>query len=1548
MAVKVASIEFDLVTNVAKYADDMGKAARATDQAATKIASSMKKAEQGFANFGKGAAAALAVGALTAGLVELSKNIDDQEKGLAQVQASLKSTGGVAGVTEKQVLALSDSIKKLTSVDDDAVTSMQSVLLTFTKVGKEVFPQATQAIVDMSAKLGGDLKTSALQVGKALNDPIKGLGILSKAGVSFTAGQKDMIKSLVETGHTLEAQKIIIKELNTEFGGSATAARNTFGGAMEALKVRVGDLYQSIGGTGGLRLGLETLIIVAEKTGKAIEQMGDPATKTGKQIANFSIVAGEAAKSIFVWANAGIMGFDILGKQAQGMLGIFKPGLDNVGKAFNFLTGGIQETDKALKSYYDKGLINNYFKGITDSIDDAKKRMSDMDAIAKKVKNTFATDESGVTESKGAAKARAKAASELAKERKTIDDLVRAYALKGQQVAEETKEQKQLNELIELQRKISNEINVPLKERLKAINQTATAYKNMIEAQKQTEIKKEGEGLTSILDDLKEQLKETKAKKTLEESMIPIWEAEKRIKEATKKYNGENLDLQKQILEVAKEQAEQIKADQHEDALKTLKEITEEYQKELDAANAKVTGQENLNKLLKDEKKIRDDIHLSEKEKDDAVSQIKAADAATKVANTTYEKQKKVIKDILSAKDSDAIKTQKLNKALKDGAINADEYKDAIDGLNGSTSKTASLASGIGGIFSSAFSSLINGGTKATDVLKNVGKEIATLAAKKLLLEPLEKMFSNWAKGVFAAPNGGAVGTGAQQPGLLQSLGKGLGLFPSAYGAVSQGAANAGGGFLSGLGGAVSGAGSWIAKMLGFQTGGSYADQGAIRVAENGPEMVWPGGYGSASPYLAGLNGPETYFTGGRGGYVSNAQDTLDMFGGYGGYGGYSSNQDVALGSIGEWRQRVQDASRSGRPLSYFEIQEGNAKAYDTYKRGLDWSSSDELDLARVMDAVKRAEANAYLENERNTGGGGVNFNWRTVRANEMSQDGLGFTRSVEAGGRAVFADGNQQRSLLEKAAALNIDVPTSLWNKAGLMADVWDQQDQISGGTAQSRNWYNLSGSYGGSGYKSMGLSGNNLNNSVTGADIWDTNSGANGAERMDAMGGKEFMWQKFHNFKGAGYENVKDMWSMFHSANLSYGGGNYVGDPTYGPRQFPGFSGTTSDRNKAARGLTDYYGDMDLSKHRPGRERAWVDQPKYGKYTLGGPIAVPTLSGPGTNPPNFEDWAIKMGYLPEKSGDYTKKAFDSIRGRSGETDSRDLTTRRTWTDGADVDPTPAEQDAAAADEKWMHDYGEKMNLGYSKKGLRAINADGRGINDYQGLKRNSTDFWKNQNAFRNTIPGLTALASGSDIAGMIGSGLNKITSYALDTVSGGAVGAPGHLSTSNDVFDQGIYGSSSVQAQRLTDSQRMNSPYRNFAEGFGDGIIGARTGAYIGATAPRGGWATKYSGGRASGGRVNAGRLYSVAERGDELFMPEKAGNVIPMHKLGSAMGGGKITINNNALPPHQVQVTDNGSDKIINLMRQTVAADLSGGALAKAMASRFGIRPKSAMSG
>src|SRR5262245_36676686 len=160
----------------------------------------------------------------------------------AQTNAVLKSTGNAANVTAKDVDTLATSIMKKSGMDDEAIASGENLLLTFTNIrnetgkGNDIFNQTTAIMADMSTALGQDTKSSALQLGKALNDPIKGVTALQRVGVSFTQGQKDQIKTLVASGKTMDAQKLILRELNKEFGGSAEAAGKTLPGQINIAK----------------------------------------------------------------------------------------------------------------------------------------------------------------------------------------------------------------------------------------------------------------------------------------------------------------------------------------------------------------------------------------------------------------------------------------------------------------------------------------------------------------------------------------------------------------------------------------------------------------------------------------------------------------------------------------------------------------------------------------------------------------------------------------------------------------------------------------------------------------------------------------------------------------------------------------------------------------------------------------------------------------------------------------------------------------------------------------------------------------------------------------------------------------------------------------------------------------------------------------------------------------------------------------------------------------------------------------------------------------
>ena len=210
-------------------------------------------AEDAF-NRVKAVAAGTAIGAgVVIGLKAMLTATVEAEAASAQLEARLRSTGGAAGMTKTQLLDLASSLQGKTIFDDEAIVNAQSMLLTFTRIGKDVFPKALESILNVSTAMGTDLNSAALQVGKALNDPVKGITALSRAGIQFTVDQKATIKSLVDTGKTAEAQTIILGELETQMGGAARAARNTLGGSLKALQNAFGDLLEGDSGSDGVR-----------------------------------------------------------------------------------------------------------------------------------------------------------------------------------------------------------------------------------------------------------------------------------------------------------------------------------------------------------------------------------------------------------------------------------------------------------------------------------------------------------------------------------------------------------------------------------------------------------------------------------------------------------------------------------------------------------------------------------------------------------------------------------------------------------------------------------------------------------------------------------------------------------------------------------------------------------------------------------------------------------------------------------------------------------------------------------------------------------------------------------------------------------------------------------------------------------------------------------------------------------------------------------------------------------------------------------------------
>jgi hypothetical protein len=240
--ITAAKILVPVKTNAGQAAVQTNK----LDKSIVNLKGSTKKASSQFQNFNKILKASIIIFIVQA-IRKLIAVTEKQQAAEAQLNAVLKSTKQVAGLTATELKTLASSLQSVTTFGDEAIIGAQALLLTFTKVGKDVFPRATETILNMSQAMGVDLKTSAIQVGKALNDPIMGVSALRRVGVQLSESQEVLVKRFVETGQQAKAQAIILDELETQFGGAAEAASQTLGGALKQLTNVMGDLTEETG-----------------------------------------------------------------------------------------------------------------------------------------------------------------------------------------------------------------------------------------------------------------------------------------------------------------------------------------------------------------------------------------------------------------------------------------------------------------------------------------------------------------------------------------------------------------------------------------------------------------------------------------------------------------------------------------------------------------------------------------------------------------------------------------------------------------------------------------------------------------------------------------------------------------------------------------------------------------------------------------------------------------------------------------------------------------------------------------------------------------------------------------------------------------------------------------------------------------------------------------------------------------------------------------------------------------------------------------------------
>jgi hypothetical protein len=228
---------------------------------------------------------------------ELARQADAK---VLQVAKSMKLFGGETGKVTTRLSEYADQMELTTGQTAEVTKQVQATLLTFKSVGKTadkvggIFDRATQAAADLAATGFGSAESNAIQLGKALNDPVKGITALARAGVTFTDAEKEKIKALVKSGKLYKAQDIVLKAIESQVGDVAEKT------ALSSVKIKnaFGQISDQVG---------EALLPYLDKLSKWLTSPKGQAElkKLAGEITNLVKEAGKLAK----WAmeNKGVL-----------------------------------------------------------------------------------------------------------------------------------------------------------------------------------------------------------------------------------------------------------------------------------------------------------------------------------------------------------------------------------------------------------------------------------------------------------------------------------------------------------------------------------------------------------------------------------------------------------------------------------------------------------------------------------------------------------------------------------------------------------------------------------------------------------------------------------------------------------------------------------------------------------------------------------------------------------------------------------------------------------------------------------------------------------------------------------------------------------------------------------------------------------------------------------------------------------------------------------------------------------------------------------------
>ena len=247
------------VTQLKTAIDAVNKVGAETDKTATKV-TGLKSSFKGLLNVLPGCISQF----LTLRSVmkidrKFTEQVKIQEEAIARLNSALISTKGIAGLTIKDFDKMADALQKTSTRTRAEIANTQSILAAFTNIRGEVFQQAAQASLNLADAFEMDLAQVTRSIGKALQDPVKGMLALQRIGLGLTPVIQNQVKNMMAMNDVLGAQKALLEFLGTRLNYTSELLAKTLPGAIQQTKNAWDNLFR-VGQTKGVEKYRQSLL----------------------------------------------------------------------------------------------------------------------------------------------------------------------------------------------------------------------------------------------------------------------------------------------------------------------------------------------------------------------------------------------------------------------------------------------------------------------------------------------------------------------------------------------------------------------------------------------------------------------------------------------------------------------------------------------------------------------------------------------------------------------------------------------------------------------------------------------------------------------------------------------------------------------------------------------------------------------------------------------------------------------------------------------------------------------------------------------------------------------------------------------------------------------------------------------------------------------------------------------------------------------------------------------------------------------------------------